>query len=217
MCLRSDRRGALIRVRYALFLAFLVFCLQACEHRVKTLAVQPFNGCDAALVDTIAATLVEIYGLPVLTLKPSPMPDGSFINVKSPRYRADKIIADLKARLPDSIDHVLGFTHFDISTTKRDENGNVKDPAYKYEDWGVFGLGYRPGASCVVSTFRLKHANKQHFIDRVKKVAVHEIGHNLGLPHCPNTECVMQDAAESISTIDGVELKLCEACKKMLL
>jgi len=25
-------------------------------------------------------------------------------------------------------------------------------------------------------------------------------------------ECVMQDAAESISTIDGVELNLCEAC-----
>ena len=140
------------------------------------------------------------------------MPDGSFINDKSPRYRADSIIAWLRDHKQADIDHVIGITHHDIITTKRNMDGSVKDPAYKYQDWGVFGLGYRLGASCFVSSFRLKHAQEAVYLDRLRKVAVHEIGHNQGLGHCSSTDCVMQDAAESISMIDGVELNLCEAC-----
>jgi archaemetzincin len=45
---------------------------------------------------------------------------------------------------------------------------------------------------------------------------MHEAGHNLGLRHCKNTDCVMQDAAEKISTIDRVERALCEQCKKQI-
>ena len=51
-------------------------------------------------------------------------------------------------------------------------------------------------------------------MERLKKVCMHEIGHNLGLPHCEqSTTCVMRDAAEKIATVDNVELKLCEHCK----
>lgn len=194
----------------------LAALVSSCAPDEKFLAIQPFSGCDQALCDTLQHTLSSVYGFPTIILVEASMPEGSFINVKSPRYRADKIIASLKSTLPEDIDHVLGFTHYDISTTKRDVNGNTKEPVYKYEDWGVFGLGYRPGASCVVSTFRLKHTDNALFVQRVKKVAVHEIGHNLGLAHCPNKECVMQDAAESISTIDNVELNLCASCRRQL-
>lgn len=53
-------------------------------------------------------------------------------------------------------------------------------------------------------------------MERLKKVTMHELGHNLGLPHCPNKHCFMQDAAETIKTIDGVELNLCEECRDQL-
>src|SRR5690606_36710283 len=118
-------------------------------------------------------------------------------NSKSPRYRADKIIAEQRAKKPDSIDYVLGYTSKDISTSKK-ENGQIKLPKHKYEDWGVMGLAYVVGNSCVVSSFRLKHKDSKKYFSRIKKVTVHELGHNLGLPHCANTKCVMTDAVESV-------------------
>jgi archaemetzincin len=47
------------------------------------------------------------------------------------------------------------------------------------------------------------------------KVAVHEIGHTLGLPHCPTTGCLMEDAGGKVATVDG-EFDLCERCRARL-
>ena len=49
---------------------------------------------------------------------------------------------------------------------------------------------------------------------RMQKIAIHEIGHNLGLQHCADTTCVMQDAVESIKTIDRSTQTYCPACKQ---
>lgn len=45
---------------------------------------------------------------------------------------------------------------------------------------------------------------------------LNELGHNLGLPHCPNKKCFMQDGAESIKTVDKVNFNLCEKCKSQI-
>ena len=137
----------------------------------------------------------------------------SFTKVKSPRYRADRIIRFQKRTIPSNIDYILGLTNSDISTTKHDSKGNIEKPTWKYADFGIMGLAYRPGNSAIVSTFRLKHTNKYIAFTRLKKVAIHEFGHNLGLPHCPNKNCVMTAAAEKITTIDHEKLALCISCK----
>ena len=62
----------------------------------------------------------------------------------------------------------------------------------------------------------LKHKNKKLAFTRFKKVTIHEFGHNLGLPHCPNKKCVMTAAAEKISTIDNENLALCKSCKNKI-
>ena len=150
----------------------------------------------------------------MIRLTDKELPKSAFINVKSPRYRADSILKILKRSKPDSIGIVLGLISKDISTTKKDLWGNVKKPAYKYEDWGVFGLEYRPGPSCIISNYRIKNANKNLYLERLRKVCIHEIGHNLGLKHCTHSEkCVMKDAAETIKTADQADLKLCDHCR----
>mgnify|MGYP003601516182 FL=1 len=78
------------------------------------------------------------------------------------------------------------------------------------------GLGYCPGNSCVISTFRLKNKDKNLELSRLKKVVIHEFGHNLGLPHCSDKHCVMTSAAEKISTIDNEKMELCVKCKNIL-
>jgi archaemetzincin len=95
----------------------------------------------------------------------------------------------------------VGLTNKDIST----DNGNIPD-------WGVMGLGYQPGKSCVVSTFRL---SKRNLKEQYFKVAIHELGHTQGLPHCPNKTCLMTDAEGKNNT--DKENGFCEKCKAFLI
>lgn len=194
--------------------AGLLFLLcSSCFDREIKIGVQPYAGVDNALIDTVKTTLEDTYDASVIILPEKPLPENAFINIKSPRYRADSLLKDLKRNKPAGTDHLLGMTHSDISTTKRDKDRKILTPEYKYRDWGIFGLGYKPGPSCIVSTYRLQHPNKDIFISRVKKVSIHEIGHNLGLDHCETADCVMRDAVEKIQTIDSVGYGLCSKCK----
>jgi archaemetzincin len=195
---------------------FLIFLLCYCEAKEKTVAIQPFEKISPELIDSISAAIKNVYGYNTIVLGAIDYPKNSFINVKSPRHRADSIIKFLKIELPKDANYILGVCEKDISTTKKDAKGNALKPSSKYYDWGIFGLGYRPGISCVVSSFRTEKFSPK-FYERMQKISVHEIGHNLGLPHCNYSKfCVMNDAAETIKTVDRVNLSLCENCKKKL-
>ncbi|MCB0397466.1 MAG: matrixin family metalloprotease [Flavobacteriales bacterium] len=198
--------------------AFVVIMVlvSACRHQPPVVVIQPYTGIDQTTCDTVQKVIEEVYQFNVSVLPTRDLPEKAFTNVKSPRYRASILLKDLKEHLPASADHILGLTTKDISITKLDASGNVKKPEYKYEDWGVFGLGSRPGPSCVVSLFRLKSDDQGKFYERLKKISIHEIGHNLGLKHCTSPGCVMQDAAETIRTIDAVNLELCPECRRQI-
>jgi archaemetzincin len=179
----------------------------------KTIGIQPFKGFDKKLADTLSKTIKQVYGFNVIILPEKELPKNAFINVKSPRYRADTLLKYLEKNKTASLNCVIGLTAKDISSTTYDEKGNIKQPEFKYKDWGIFGLGYCPGPCCIVSTFRLTNTTKENFILRFKKVCIHELGHNLGLPHCPTPGCVMGDACETIKTVDNEKLELCPRCK----
>jgi archaemetzincin len=125
------------------------------DGRKTLVALQPLEHVPDKLLDSVAASIRQMYQFDVIILPKRDMPKDAFINVKSPRYRAEKLIAWLWKIKPDSADYIIGITQKDISTTKRDAMGRIREPKWKYEDWGIMGLGYCPGKSCVVSTFRL--------------------------------------------------------------
>jgi archaemetzincin len=194
----------------------LLLLLHACsgiEKESLVIGIQPYGQIDDRQVQAVADHIRMAFSAEVVVMEPRDLPIRAFIQVKSPRYRADLLLCDLKRIKPDSIEFLLGLTSSDMSTTKRNSDGTIKEPASKYADWGVFGLGYRPGPTCVVSTFRLK-SDPAKFKDRLFKVCTHELGHNLGLKHCDSEGCVMQDAAETIKTIDRVDWEFCLTCKR---
>jgi archaemetzincin len=203
-----------------LSILIIVLVLAACKfispHKNIKVGVQPYHNFDVALTDTIAKTIEQSYGFEVAILPVKPLPKTAFIHVKSPRYRADSLLLDLKRNKSKDVDYLLGLTSTDISTSKYVQRREIKKPESKYADWGVFGLGYKPGPSCIVSTYRLKTNNQKQFISRLKKVCIHELGHNLGLPHCETPKCVMQDAVESIRTVDSANFEFCEKCKRRI-
>ena len=201
-------------VNWSIYFSILLF-ISSCYSQHNKVGLQPYKGIPQSEIQLVKKTIEDVYGMHVVVLPLKEIPSSAFTNVKSPRYRADKLIKIQKEQRPDSLDVILGLTHFDISTTKKDHWGNTKKPEWKYQDWGIMGLGYRPGTSCIVSTYRVKSKNRSQYYDRLAKVTMHELGHTMGLPHCKkDNSCVMRDAAETVKTLDLVDLHLCNHCKR---
>lgn len=184
-------------------------------HEIQV-SLQPYGTVQSSYTEEVKEALEKAYEIPITILQPKELPARAFIQVKSARYRADSIIAIQSRMNSNDFMFTFGITESDISSAKY-ERGKIKEPHSKYADWGIMGLAYCPGSSAVISTFRIKSGNSNIFISRLRKIAIHEFGHNLGLPHCTYSEqCVMRDAAESIKTIDFVKEELCEHCKQSI-
>jgi archaemetzincin len=201
----------------ALFFLLLLFgCNEKPLTHKKTVGILPYKGISLHKVKQLEKAIITYYGVKTKLVPETVLPKQAFINIKSPRYRADSLIAIQQRTMPDNVDYMIGLTESDISVTKHDKDGNIKKPRWKYNDFGIMGLAYRPGISCVVSGYRLKHKDKEVHFGRFRKVVIHELGHNFGLPHCPDKKCVMTDAVESIRTIDNARPGLCNKCKSIL-
>ena len=124
------------------------------------------------------------------------LPQSAYYKPRN-RYWAGEMLKYLKPQSNEAV--VVGLTDEDISTS-----------IHGHYNYGVMGLSYRPGNSCVVSTYRLK--NKRD----LWKLAMHEFLHSRGLPHCKsdNPSCIMQDA-HGHDTFRG-KYDICEECKSLL-
>jgi len=159
--------------------------------------VQPFKDMNSETTKFIAFEIKKIY--PHLKILDAiDLPKESYYKERN-RYRADSIIQYLSKNTTNGF-VTIGLTTKDISTTK----GAIKD-------FGIMGLGFKPGRSCVASSFRLTPNNKN---DQFFKVAIHEIGHTQGLKHCPVKYCFMRDAEGKNPTDE--ETDFCNNCKNFL-
>ncbi len=83
----------------------------------------------------------------------------------------------------------------------------------------IFGLAWKGMAIISIErllpTFYGEKMDYNKFISRVIKEAVHEVGHLLGLSHCPNPECVMH-FSNSIYDTDYKNEKPCQKCYSIL-
>jgi archaemetzincin len=79
----------------------------------------------------------------------------------------------------------------------------------------IFGQAELNGKACVISTYRLEDTDKETFITRIVKEAVHEIGHVFGLEHCNNELCVMK-FSNCIEDTDRKGKWYCRKCEGKL-
>jgi archaemetzincin len=159
---------------------------------------------DKGLLAPIARGFERVFGFTVKTLDPMPLPEDAWYAPRK-RYRAEKLLDHLATEvLPTAgCNAVMGFASVDISTTK-DE----------IEDWGILGLAYVDGGVGVVSSYRMKRGKtaRRKVIQRAIKVANHELGHVLGLPHMDGgPECMMNDAHGTIKTVDKEHGGMCDS------
>jgi archaemetzincin len=172
----------------------------------KTIYILPLGNVPVEQLKFVQSSIAGFFGYTVLIEnKVSLSPDLK--NNPPIRYVADKILAKF-----NTTKNRLILTNVDIVT---------HDKKRKVKEWGVLGLGYRPGNTCVVSTFRLNKAKVKvshgKFLERLEKVCIHEVGHNLGLPHCTrNDKCLMNDANGTIAQVDKETLNFCDYCRSKI-
>lgn len=160
----------------------------------KVIVLLPLGNVSKGLTENLYGQ-IKGYFHSLKLLPKEPLPDFAYYPPRN-RYRADKLIQWMNSRAKANEVYV-GITTSDISATK---NGVY--------DWGLMGLGYRPGNACVASNRRIK--NKANFY----KIIIHEIGHTTGLDHCPVKSCYMRDAEGKDHTSEVYEF--CTNCKKVL-
>ena len=192
--------------KYVILLSSIVLLLSCDSKRSKPVVITkaPITnikiriiplGQQASCFNQQTFSIIKQYVPNAVLERAEPMPKMAYYSPRE-RYRADSIIHWLSRRAgKDEV--IIGVTAQDISTTKD-----------SHDDWGVMGLGNCPGHACVVSSHRVR--NKNNFY----KVIIHEMGHNMGLPHCNVKTCFMRDA-EGHDTTDE-ETDFCEKCKAVL-
>ncbi len=192
------------------FLFILLLFFNSCNSNKKvsekTIALITLAEKEHEFLPDLKKNIEQFYGCKVIILPHKNAPTSAY-NMDSRHYYADSLLTFLSHNISTEYDCIQGILDADIAINHG-----------QHRHWKVFGLGYCPGNSSVISPYRMygNNAPMEQVKQRLLNVSIHEIGHNLGLQHCSDTSCLMKDAKSSLKNIDGANKKLCSKCKKII-
>lgn len=190
-------------MRAGVLTLMLLPILALAEDRIIRLV--PLGDVEPELLAEVSKAFTARVDATVEIAKREDLPADAFYKPRK-RWRAEKLLDFLDTKAPGAW-RVVGVTNAEISTTKGD-----------IVDWGIAGLGSLGGTSCVVSAqlYKKHSKTKAVMLRRFADVAVHELGHTLGMPHCESNGCVMADAkGNAIKLADRSTGQYCEPCRKL--
>lgn len=164
---------------------------------MEKLKLQPLGEIETSLLANLKAILEKRFGLWISIEQPISVPIYAF-NPRRRQFHTPTILRRLhRVKLAEG-EGILGITAVDLYV-----------PGLNF----VFGQAEIRGKAAAISLFRLRPEfykqdisggeNRALYLKRAGKEAIHEIGHLMGLKHCPDTSCVMHFS----NTIYDTDLK----------
>jgi archaemetzincin len=157
-----------------------------------------------AMLGFLQEGLSRELGADVKVGKNLPLPESSPEGLR--QYRGEPFLAALAAARRPGDELILGVTNVDLTV-----------PGLNF----VFGLADSGSRCAIVSLARLypeyygQPRNPGLFKARTLKEAVHELGHLLGLGHCPDPACIMF-FSNTLADTDRKGPGFCRCCRELL-
>ncbi len=141
----------------------------------RTVHIQPFGQIEPEVIEAAAQAIRSLFQFEVKLL---PKKDNPLYALSADReqYSAPSILRVLAKTRIDKRNKILGIVDKDLYVRGRNY---------------VFGQAQVKGRSALISTHRLYNKDKELYYGRIAKEVVHELGHTIGLDHCPDIKCVM--------------------------
>jgi archaemetzincin len=176
------------------------------EPRIRSIRVQPVGDAVALeVLDNLAADLALVFRTSV-HVETVPLDTGFALDAERLQFHSTAILTRLSEAAPLAPgSRILGVTERDLYV-----------PVLTF----VFGEAQLGGQAALISLCRLREAfyglppDDALLRDRAAKEAVHELGHTLGLRHCPNWWCVMA-SAHAVEKLDLKSREFCAACERV--
>jgi archaemetzincin len=172
---------------------------------VEQIIILPLGKIEREVLDSIASGLHEAFGADVLIDKPVPVPASAYHPGRR-QHRSTAILWMLGRSTAGGQDCMLGVIDQDL---------------YVPELNFVFGETDRNARTAVISLTRLRQeyyglgSDRERFLARAVKEAVHELGYLVGFGHCSDRRCIMH-FSDSLEDTDQKGPGFCARCRGTL-
>jgi archaemetzincin len=172
------------------------------ERAAAPIAIVPLGEVDPIEIARLEHVLDESFGAPAVVLPGMTLPEEAW-SPERKQFDADLILEELFARLPERCLRVVGVSEVDLFIHGRTF---------------VFGYAHLTDGMALYSLARLRESfygrteDAARLDERVRRAAVHEVGHTFGVSHCPSRACVMH-AVSHVETLDELVVRYCARCR----
>ena len=170
-----------------------------------TVGLLPIGPIPKAALDRLAPRIRNLLGVETHILGPMKKPEGAY-DERRDQYDAAAILAALEASRFDACHKILGLLNVDLFI-----------PIFTH----VLGEAREGGTCALASLYRLRRnpdgstPRMECILERLEKVAVHELGHTFNLGHCPDETCLMHFSGD-LNDLDDLDPGFCKYCAAYL-
>lgn len=170
---------------------------------LNLITLRPLEEIDQGILEELKRRLGETFSCPV-EIKPQTTELARAYDSSRKQYLSTTLLSTIGAS--EKGEKALGIVDVDLYV-----------PGLNF----VFGEANMGSGVAIISLFRLRQEhyalppNKELFLERAVKEAIHELGHTYGLGHCDDGKCIMY-FSNSLMDTDRKQAAFCPKCQQIL-
>jgi archaemetzincin len=172
---------------------------------MQTITLVSFGQFPKDILEKTAEAVGEEYQCHV-NMRDGHLDMGEFFDAARRQYDGNALLKQVQSMSSPESDKSLGVFNVDLFI-----------PILTF----IFGQAFLGGNTAIASIYRLSNErygmlpHERLLADRLKKEAIHELGHTFGLIHCRDPLCVMRSSTY-VEDIDQKSQHLCASCRALL-